>query len=179
MLSFKNLANKSFFTAKLNEVGSCKDKIRSRMCKIRRNYVSLDLEYILLNYNRNMAEKTHNAELGELGENIAAEYLLGKGYKILERNWRFGHKEIDIIARDTGKNELVIVEVKTRKGKDMLLPGDLITMSKQRFLINAADAYIRWHANRTDTRFDVILIYFQNNGEYKLQHIPEAFYPTM
>ncbi len=126
-----------------------------------------------------MAEKTHNAELGDLGENIAVGYLLGKGYKILERNWRFGHKEIDIIARDTGKNELVIIEVKTRKGKGMLLPGDLIPMSKQRFLIHAADAYIRWHAVRTDTRFDVILIYVQNNGEHTLQHIPEAFYPTL
>ncbi|MCD6201030.1 MAG: YraN family protein [Bacteroidales bacterium] len=126
-----------------------------------------------------MAEKTHNAELGELGENMAVEYLLGKGYKILERNWRFGHKEIDIIARDTEKNELVMVEVKTRKGKSMLLPGDLIPLSKQRFLINAADAYIRWHAVQTDTRFDVILIYVQHNGEHTLQHIPEAFYPTL
>ncbi len=126
-----------------------------------------------------MAEKAPNLELGETGEEIAVKYLRNKGYRILERNWRYGHKEIDIIARDNEKNELVIVEVKTRKGRHMLPPGDMITLSKQRFLINAADAYIRWHAIETDTRFDVILISVLKNGEHFLEHIPEAFYPTM
>lgn len=125
-----------------------------------------------------MAEKTHNAELGEIGENIAVDYLRNKGYEIIERNWRYGHKEIDIIVRDKKKNELVIVEVKTRKGEEMLLPGDLITMAKQRFLINAADAYIRWHYIKTNTRFDVILIYFPRDGEHTIHHIQQAFYPT-
>ncbi|NIA11234.1 MAG: DUF91 domain-containing protein [Nitrospiraceae bacterium] len=126
-----------------------------------------------------MAEKTHNTELGEIGENMAVDYLRGKGYEIIERNWRYGHKEIDIIARDAEKNELVMVEVKTRKGGKMLLPGDLITLSKQRFLINAADAYIRWNYIHSDTRFDVILIHFPKEGGHNLQHIPQAFYPTM
>ena len=57
-----------------------------------------------------MAE--HN-ELGKLGEQLARDFLIAKGYQILEQNWSCGHKEIDIIAMDG--NELVIVEVKTRR----------------------------------------------------------------
>ncbi len=120
---------------------------------------------------------THNNRLGEVGENIAVGYLRDKGYEILERNWRYGHKEIDIIARDKG--ELVIIEVKTRQGKRDIPPGDLVPISKQRFLINAADAYIRWHRVDSDTRFDVILVYFPGDGEHVIEHIKIAFYPTM
>ena len=51
-------------------------------------------------------------EIGKNGEDLAVEYLVNKGYKILERNWRSGHKEIDIIAMDG--DTLVVVEVKCR-----------------------------------------------------------------
>ena len=52
-------------------------------------------------------------ETGADGEQLACRYLEGKGYRILERNWRSGQNELDIIA--TNKQFLVIVEVKTRR----------------------------------------------------------------
>ncbi len=119
----------------------------------------------------------HNQRLGNIGENIAAAYLQGKGYRIVKRNWRYLKKEIDIIAEK--EDELVIVEVKTRQGTSVLLPGDLVTHAKQRYLINAADAYIRWHGVEKETRFDVIIVNFPGNGEYEIEHIPQAFYPTL
>jgi len=60
----------------------------------------------------------HN-EFGKQGEELAAQFLMEKGYEILERNWRNRHKEIDIIAKDG--EELVIVEVKTRKSAQTLI----------------------------------------------------------
>ncbi len=117
----------------------------------------------------------HNQKLGKVGENIAAAWLRAQGYRILERNWRFHHKEIDIIA-EKGE-ELVIVEVKTREEQEQH-PGELVTLEKERFLIQAADAYIRKHAIDKETRFDVILITFRG-GEHELEHVPRAFYPTM
>ena len=65
-----------------------------------------------------MAE--HN-DLGRLGEQLAHDFLIAKGYQILEQNWSCGHKEIDIIAMD-GK-ELVIVEVKTRRVQCLVRRG--------------------------------------------------------
>ncbi|MBO7499129.1 MAG: YraN family protein, partial [Bacteroidaceae bacterium] len=62
-----------------------------------------------------MAE--HN-ETGRRGEDLATAFLLSKGYGILERNWKSGRKEIDIIAQDG--RDLVFVEVKTRSSEDVL-----------------------------------------------------------
>ncbi len=115
----------------------------------------------------------HN-ELGKKGEDIAVQYLTDKGYGILERNWHHAHKEIDIIAQ-TG-NELVVVEVKTRKNDDYGAPDIAVTKHKQRFLIAAANAYI--YQNRLDfnTRFDIISIVF-NEGNPMIEHIEDAFLP--
>ena len=57
----------------------------------------------------------HN-ELGRWGEDYAADFLAAQGYRIVERNWRFGHHDIDIIA--SKGNEIVFVEVKTRHGSN-------------------------------------------------------------
>ena len=119
----------------------------------------------------------HNQKLGQIGENIAAAWLQSQGYRIIERNWRYLHKEIDIIAEQG--DELVIVEVKTRQGKTDLLPSDLVPHAKERYLINAADAYIRWHGVEKETRFDVIIVSFPGRGEHEIEHIERAFYPTL
>ncbi len=119
----------------------------------------------------------HNQKLGKVGEDIAVGYLQARGCRIVERNWRYLKKEIDIIAEEG--DELVIVEVKTRQGERDMLPGDLVTPAKQRYLIQAADAYIRWHGVEKETRFDVIIVHFPGHGEHEIEHIPRAFYPTL
>ena len=118
-----------------------------------------------------MAE--HN-DFGKLGEEIAVNYLIGKDYEILERNWRNIHKEIDIIAKD-GKF-LVIVEVKARQTDEYGEPDIAVTRKKQRLLIAAANAYISRNNLDVETRFDIISIIFKD-GEPVIDHIEDAFLP--
>lgn len=121
-----------------------------------------------------MAE--HN-DLGAKGEEIAFFHLVKKGFKIKERNWRFAHFEIDIVAID--KNELVIIEVKTRSAAIYEEPRETITNQKIRFLTNAAQAYIEQNEIDLETRFDVISIKWFHEGKYELEHIEGAFLPPV
>ncbi|MFV0553303.1 MAG: YraN family protein [Mangrovibacterium sp.] len=119
---------------------------------------------------------TTQKELGEIGEDMAEKHLLKLGYTILERNWRHHHLEVDLIARD--KDELVIIEVKTRSGVQFGHPSEAITRQKMNHLINAADAYIKINNSSLDTRFDVITV-VMNRGTYRLEHFEDAFYPGL
>ncbi len=115
-------------------------------------------------------------EIGEIGEKLALQHLISLGYKILERNWHYGHLELDIIARDN--DELVIVEVKARSGLRYEHPTEAITKSKIKRIIEAADAYICDNNLQLETRFDVITIIFFQQG-HELEHFKDAFYPTL
>jgi putative endonuclease len=115
-------------------------------------------------------------DLGKEGETIAADYLTKKGYKIIEQNWKFGKNEIDIIARD-GKF-IVVVEVKTRHSNYFAEPESNVTREKQRILVRAANAYIRYKRLDNEVRFDVVAILIGLDGE-KINHIVDAFYPTL
>ena len=115
----------------------------------------------------------HN-DFGKLGEELAVNYLVGKGYQILERNWHNIHKEIDIVAKD-GKF-LVIVEVKARQTNEYGDPDIAVTKKKQQMLIAAANAYIFKNRLDVETRFDIISIVFKD-GEPVIEHIEDAFLP--
>ena len=115
----------------------------------------------------------HN-DFGKLGEELAVNYLIGKGYEILERNWRNIHKEIDIIAKDG--TDLVIVEVKTRQSDEYGNPDVAVTKKKQRMLIAAANAYITRNNLDIETRFDIISIVFKDDAPV-IEHIEDAFLP--
>jgi putative endonuclease len=114
-------------------------------------------------------------ELGKAGEEIAVAHLLGKGYRILERNWRLGKEEIDIIARDG--NFIVIVEVKTRSSNVFAEPESSVTKSKQRVLVRTANAYVNYRRQPGEVRFDIITILVRPEGT-ELNHIIDAFYAT-
>lgn len=120
-----------------------------------------------------MAE--HN-ELGKLGEDLAAKHIERIGYRILARNWRNGHDEIDIIARDG--EWLVIVEVKTRTSEYFGEPETAVTTAKQKSLVRVAEAYIFATDYRGETRFDVIGILL-DHGKVSLNHIIDAFVPRL
>jgi len=121
-----------------------------------------------------MAEKDI---LGKKGEDIAAEFITKKGFQIKERNWRYKNGEIDIIAND--KNELVIIEVKTRSAAIYEEPRDSISDKKIRFLVNAAEEYILEADYYGDTRFDIIAIKWYGEGKCEIEHISDAFYPPV
>ena len=113
-------------------------------------------------------------DFGKIGEDIAVDYLVGQGYRILERNWRSGHKEIDIIALKD--DTLVAVEVKTRKSNTYGEPDISVGAMKQQMLIWAADAYVRYKNLDVEVRFDIISIVITNT-ETHLEHIEDAFIP--
>lgn len=121
-----------------------------------------------------MAE--HN-ELGRLGEQLARDFLIAKGYQILEQNWVCGHKEIDLIAMD-GK-ELVIVEVKTRRVTFLVEPEETVDKYKQRYLIWSAESYIERNNLDVEVRFDIVAIVVDKNNEHRIDHIENAFYPML
>ena len=118
-----------------------------------------------------MAE--HN-ETGLKGEELACIYLSEKGYTILEKNWRFGREEIDIIAQH--KDTIVIAEVKTRTGSFLGEPEEFVTQSKQKHLIKAANAYLEQHNLHMEARFDIIGIIFTGKN-HTVNHIEDAFHP--
>lgn len=118
----------------------------------------------------------HHQELGDFGEELAAEYLLNKGYRILHRKWHFGHKELDIVAME--KEMLVVVEVKTRMSSYWEEPKDAVKRKKQRNIVDAADAYVQDFNLDSEVRFDVISVLFQGQNHI-IEHIEDAFYPTL
>jgi len=113
-------------------------------------------------------------DIGKDGEELAARYLEENKYTILERNWRYRHREIDIIASRDDK--IIIVEVKVRKqiGGERL--EEHINRKKQRYLVSAANAFILKKGLDKGVRFDIILL----TGEavnFNLEHIEDAFSP--
>jgi len=114
---------------------------------------------------------THN-DLGKIGEDMAAVYLLEKGFVVLEKNWRFKKSEIDLIAQK--QNLLIAVEVKTRSSLTLGTPQDFVNPKKIRLLSEAFDQYIVSKNIDLDARFDIIAIHFDGK-EYNIEHLEDAF----
>ena len=115
----------------------------------------------------------NNKETGNLGENIAAEYLAKNGYKILERNWRFSRAgEIDIIALD--RDALVFVEVKTRKTTAFGHPFEAIDDKKYNQVHTIANAYMsQADVKYKSCRIDGISVILSNPPE--ITHLKNLF----
>lgn len=117
----------------------------------------------------------HN-ELGKEGEQEALRYLEKQGYRIRHHNWRSGRKELDIVAE--GQNELVIIEVKTRRNNQFGNPEGSINEKKIRRIVASADAYVREFAIDIHVRFDIISL-IGEKSPWKIEHIKDAFYPPI
>jgi len=120
----------------------------------------------------------HN-ELGSWGEQFAEDYLKSKGYTIVQRDWKFKHIDIDIIAYNPQQNMTIFVEVKTRTDDDMTSPLDAINTQKIKNLARAANAFIQTFNIESEVRFDVIAIVGTDKNNSKIEHIPEAFNPLL
>lgn len=115
-------------------------------------------------------------ELGQKGEDLAAGLLQAKGYHVLDRNYRFERAEVDIIAMQIEPAELVFVEVKARSKADGPFPETAVTLSKQKQIFKAADAYIYEKQYRTvPIRFDVIAIQAAETADPLISHFEDAF----
>jgi len=114
---------------------------------------------------------THN-ELGTKGEQLAIDFLVQKGYTILEQNYRYLKAEVDIIAQK--KHTLAVVEVKTRSTDYFGNPQDFITPKKIKLIVSAMDHYVVERDLDVEVRFDIIAIIHQKNA-FKIEHLKEAF----
>ena len=117
--------------------------------------------------------KKNTKKTGDKGEQIAVDFLIENGYKILVRNFRSGKAEIDIIAR---KNEFIVfVEVKTRSEYQNNNPGDLLSHAQQNRITNAAHEYIIAKDLDLEARFDLMIILLRQS-KTEVEHIEDAFY---
>lgn len=114
-----------------------------------------------------------NRSIGNYGEQQAVIFLRKKGYTIVEKNWRAGKCEIDIIA--TYLETTIFIEVKTRTTLTHGLPEDFITESKINAVTQAAQIYLEQYP-ALHIRFDVISILLENNAIKDILHIQDAFY---
>lgn len=116
----------------------------------------------------------NNQETGKIGENLVCQFLKQKGYIILGRNFRCKQGEIDIITKDTTNEEIVFIEVKTRKSFLYGYPAEAVNMYKQKHIGRSIKYYI--YKNRIQDipiRVDVVEVIIRNNKVY-INHIINA-----
>lgn len=107
--------------------------------------------------------RANKKETGAQGELLAARWLENNGFIILERNWRYSHYEIDLVAhRD---NLLHIVEVKTRVTDEYGYPEENISRKKMLHIMKAAEAYMNKNPQWKRVQYDVLSIILGNKNE--------------
>lgn len=116
--------------------------------------------------------------LGFFGERAAAFYLQLRGYRIRERNFRCSYGEIDLIA-ERG-NQLVFVEVKTRRSDEYGTPAEAVGYRKQKKITTVAQYYLLAYPEDKEIRFDVVEVCVRSTGRggfrvKKINHLPDAF----
>ena len=116
----------------------------------------------------------NNKATGDKGEEIAAVYLVKNGYQIVERNWRFRHWEVDIIA--TKGRLLRFIEVKTRKSLRYGQPEESITRDKMSNLKNVAEEYQYQHPQWKYIQFDVLAITLINEEVKEIFMIEDVYF---
>lgn len=116
----------------------------------------------------------NNKATGDKGEEIAAVYLVKSGYQIVERNWRFRHWEVDIIA--TKGRFLHFIEVKTRKSLRYGRPEESITRDKMSNLKNVAEEYQYQHPEWKYIQFDVLAITLINEEVKEIFMIEDVYF---
>jgi putative endonuclease len=111
-------------------------------------------------------------DLGREGEEMAAAYLQKKGYRILERNFRYQKAEVDILAK---KDQiLAAVEVKTRSSPYFGDPQDFVKKKQINLLVRAVDFFVNDKKLDVQVRFDIIAI-IRNKAGMRIEHLEDAF----
>ena len=116
----------------------------------------------------------HN-NTGQLGEKMAAEYLLKRGFNILHKNWRHSHWEVDVIA--SLNDTLHFIEVKTRRTNKFGFPEDDVTKKKMENLINASEEYLLLYPQWKQIQFDILSISILKNQPAEYFFIEDVYIP--
>ena len=115
---------------------------------------------------------SHN-DLGKKAEDLAAEFLIKSGYKILVRNFRYQKAEIDIIAEK--ENLIIITEVKARSTDAFMLPQEAVNKRKISLIVSAANHFMEEFNKNQEVRFDIISVLPNEKGKLIIEHIVDAF----
>ncbi|HEY5515801.1 MAG TPA: YraN family protein [Pengzhenrongella sp.] len=108
--------------------------------------------------------------VGRYGETVAARYLLGEGWRVLDRNWRGPDGELDIVALHA--DALVVVEVKTRRGLGYGHPAEAVTPRKLARLRRLTAQWLAAHdVHPRSIRIDVIAVLVPRRGAASLEHL--------
>ncbi len=115
---------------------------------------------------------------GRQGEDIACRLLEGKGHLILERNFRTGHLEIDIISK--AADGIHFVEVKARRENIQAPPQENVDLTKQRRIARAANGFLRSRRGMpfgsSECHFDIVAVTFTKNTA-QVEYFPDAYIP--
>lgn len=112
-------------------------------------------------------------DTGDRGERLAAELLGRRGWRILARNWRFGHKEIDLVAEREGT--VAFVEVKARSGTAFGHPLEALTARKRADLATAARGWVARNGRAGEAyRFDAVYVLRTPRG-VEVRHVEDAW----
>lgn len=117
-------------------------------------------------------------ELGSYGEDLAADFLVEGGYQILERGYRCDAGEADIVAYDPIDEQVVLVEVKSRRGARRYrdgYPEEAVTAKKQRRYHRIAACYVMENFPVPSVRFDVVSVWFGRDAVEEIVHTKAAF----
>jgi len=116
-----------------------------------------------------------NKKIGQIGEELAANFLIEKGYEILEKNWRYSNAEIDIIAKD--RDILVFIEVKTRSSDYYGAPEEFVSARQSELIFKAAQSYTEQIAYDWAIRFDIISLLKDNTRmAFSIKHIEDVYH---
>ena len=102
--------------------------------------------------------------LGKLGEDLAVDFLVKNNFKLLYRNWKFGRKEIDIIAQK--ELTLHFIEIKTRNTAKFGYPEENVTPQKIKNMLTVAAHFIKMNPNQHKVQFDVLAIVLKPEISY-------------
>jgi len=117
--------------------------------------------------------KKQNKLIGQIGENLAKNFLVDKGHHIIEQNFRTKFGEIDLITQD--HDILVFVEVKTKVGDDFGPPEEMFTRGKYRRVKNMATVYLK--GTEVPSRIDVIAIVLDDTHRpISIHHYPNLYF---
>jgi putative endonuclease len=117
------------------------------------------------------------SQKGKWGETLAVNWLAQHDFQIIDRNWFYGHAEIDIIAWHA--HILVFIEVRLLHKKNAHLPENTVSGLKRKKIASAAAAFTESKHYQGDIRFDIIGIVYDGQHTPEIRHFPDAFFPGL
>jgi putative endonuclease len=125
------------------------------------------------NANRIAAMSAAKQAFGELGERIAERWLRRTGWRVVQRRFRSGHRDIDLVMEREGM--IAFVEVKARRGQRFGQPVEAVNWRKQKELAKSAQVWIDRHGRPEESyRFDVVGVLMQGD-QVRVRHVEDAF----